>query len=150
VSDPEDRPARSGRRFSVLLVEDEPVDRYLMRSAFEKFAPHIELREVTNADDAQADLSGDAARDLVLLDLKLPRTSGLEVLDWIRKNPSLKALPVIVLTTSQHSADLERAWELGANSYLVKQVDIGQLRDIIRRIGDYAALICGAGFTTVA
>jgi CheY-like chemotaxis protein len=134
----------------VLLVEDEPVDRHLMRSAFEKFAPHVELREVTNADDARTDLSGDAARDLVLLDLKLPRTSGLEVLEWIRKNPALKSLPVNVLTTSQHSADLERAWELGANSYLVKRVDLGQLRDIIRRIGDYAVLICGAGFSTVS
>jgi CheY-like chemotaxis protein len=145
-----ERPARSGRRFSVLLVEDEPVDRVLMRSAFEKFAPQVELSEVTNADDARAQLEGDAARDLVLLDLKLPRASGLEILEWIRKNPALKALPVIVLTTSQHSADLERAQELGANSYLVKRVDIGQLRDIIRRIGDYAALISGAGFPTVA
>ena len=141
---------RSGRRFSVLLVEDEPEDRFLIKSTFEQAAPHVELRQAGNAEEATAELSGPSTTDLVLLDLKLPKTSGLDVLEWIRSHPTLKPLPVIVLTTSLHSADLDRAKELGANSYLVKGVDLKQLRDIIRRIGDYAALISGAGFQSVA
>jgi CheY-like chemotaxis protein len=78
---------------------------------------------------------------VVVLDLKLPRKSGLEVLEWMRSEPALKKVPVFILSSSQERGDIERAYALGANSYLVKQVDINVIREIVRGIGEYAALI---------
>jgi CheY-like chemotaxis protein len=78
---------------------------------------------------------------LVLLDIKLPRKSGIEVLEWIRKDSNLKSLPVIMLTSSSESNDLDRAYALGANSYLVKTVELPAMREIVRGIGEYAALM---------
>jgi CheY-like chemotaxis protein len=78
---------------------------------------------------------------LVLLDIKLPRKSGLEVLEWIRKQPELKSMPVLMLTSSSESNDLDRAYALGANSYLVKTVDLSAMREIVRGIGEYATLV---------
>jgi CheY-like chemotaxis protein len=85
---------------------------------------------LTNGDDAVAYLSGDAPYEnraaypmpnVLLLDIKLPRRSGFEVLEWVRRQKSnLRRLPVVMLTSSRHSADINRAYDLGANSYLAK------------------------------
>lgn len=74
---------------------------------------------------------------LVLLDLKLPRRSGLEVLAWIRQQPKLKRLLVIVLTSSQEDSDLAQAYDLGVNSYLVKPLDFQDFVRLIRLIDIY-------------
>lgn len=135
---------------AVLHVEDEPSDRLIVSLAFQKAAPNVKLHAVVNGDDAICYLSGQgiyANRELhpmpvlVLLDLKLPRKSGLEVLEWIRKQPSLSALPVFMLTSSQESSDLDRAYALGANSYLVKSVDLTEMRRLVKGIGEYASLL---------
>lgn len=135
---------------TVLHVEDEPADRLILKSAFAKAAPHVDLRCAVDGEQAIAYLSGQGGyedRDrhpmpgLVLLDLKLPKKSGLEVLEWIRNREDLKKLPVIMLTSSQEPADLDRAYALGANSYLVKSVDLKTMRDIVRGIGEYASLV---------
>ena len=137
---------------AVLHVEDEPSDRLIVSLAFQKSAPHISLHAVVNGEEAISYLGGQgiyANRDLhpmpklVLLDLKLPRKSGLEVLEWIRSQPGLNGLPVIMLTSSQEPADLDRAYALGANSYLVKSVDLKEMREIVRGVGEYAKLLEG-------
>src|SRR5205085_9985879 len=74
---------------------------------------------------------------LVLLDLKLPRRSGLEVLGWIRQQAGLRRLSVVVFTSSTETSDIDRAYDLGANSYLVKPVDSESLSDVVRSLCGY-------------
>jgi CheY-like chemotaxis protein len=74
---------------------------------------------------------------LVLLDLKLPRKSGHEVLEWLRQQPNLKRLPVVVLTASSESSDVNRAYDLGANSYLVKPVTFDALVEMVKTLNLY-------------
>jgi len=74
---------------------------------------------------------------LLLLDLKMPGTSGFEVLTWIRSQPDLKRLLVVVLTSSNLQTDVDRAYELGANSYLVKPIEFSQMVNMIQRFEAY-------------
>src|SRR5689334_9421673 len=114
----------------VLLVEDDPADVRLIQRAFGKLQTSVPMTRLTNGDDAVAYLSGEAPYEnraaypipaVVLLDIKLPRRSGFEVLGWLRRQTSaLRRLPVVMLTSSKHSADVNRAYDLGANSYLAK------------------------------
>jgi DNA-binding response OmpR family regulator len=78
---------------------------------------------------------------LILLDLKLPRRSGLEVLGWLRQQPELKRLPVIILTSSQENTDVNRAYDLGANSYLVKPLGLNALVEVVTTINMYWLLL---------
>jgi len=117
----------------ILLVEDLSDDVVLVRRSLDKAAIKSSLRVVTDGEQAISYLSGDGhyadrlqfpLPDLVLLDLKLPCKDGFEVLKWIREQPHLKKLRVIVLTSSDHIWDVNRAHQLGANSFLVKPVDL--------------------------
>ncbi|HKW16328.1 MAG TPA: response regulator [Terriglobales bacterium] len=132
---------------SVLLIEDDPSDFRLIQRAFKKMAERLEIFRLTNGDEAIAYLSGDdpyenrAAHPLpsiLLLDLKLPRRSGFEVLEWLRRQTSaLSRLPVVVLTSSRHSIDVNRAYDLGANSYLVKPESSGKLEEMTSQFRNY-------------
>ena len=131
---------------TVLLVEDNSTDALMVRRAFRKANITSPLEVVEDGDKAVDYLTGqgayaDRARFplpvLVLLDLKLPRRSGLEVLDWLRQQPGLRRLPVVVLTSSQENADIGRAYDLGANSYLVKPVSFDPLLELIKVLGLY-------------
>lgn len=106
----------------VLLVEDDPDDVHLLRRAFRRATPRLLLEHVADGEGAMARLTDHAAPlpAVVLLDLKLPRMSGFEVLGWIRADRRVRRLPVVVLTSSGLSDDVGRAYDLGANSYLVK------------------------------
>jgi DNA-binding response OmpR family regulator len=75
----------------------------------------------------------------ILLDLKLPRRSGLEILAWVRKDAALRQVPVIILTSSHQEEDIRSAYDLGANSYLVKPVDLGDLETMMARVAEYWA-----------
>lgn len=119
------------RNHLILLVEDNPDDVLLIQRAFQHARIANPLQIVSDGEAAIAYLSGktdlaDRLRHplpaLILLDLKLPRVSGLEVLEWMRKREGLKRLPVVVLTSSNQISDVNRAYDLGANSYLVKPV----------------------------
>ncbi|HEV7367855.1 response regulator [Arenibaculum sp.] len=131
----------------ILLVEDDPDDQLLIRRAFTKARLLNPLRVVGDGDAAVDYLSGaegyadrhaNPLPALLLLDLKLPRRSGLEVLEWLRSRPApMGRTPVVVLTSSKESADVDRAYELGANSYLVKPVDFDGLLDMIKTAGLY-------------
>lgn len=133
----------------VLLVEDDPNDILLLQRAFGKAQLTAPL-QVNDGEEAIAYLAGqgsyaDRAQhplpQLVLLDLKLPRKSGLDVLRWLRQQPVLQRLPVVVLTSSRESSDVNRAYELGANSYLVKPVRSQDLVDMIKTLDLYWLLL---------
>lgn len=132
--------------FVVLLVEDDPDHVLLIQRAFSKANLVNPLRIVRDGEDAVAYLSGrdpyaDRSRhpipSLILLDLKLPRKSGLEVLAWLRGEAALKYVPVVVLSSSAETADIQKAYALGVNSYLVKPVNFGDLLEMVKSIGMY-------------
>ncbi len=136
-------PSMSG---GVLLVEDDPNDVLLIQRAFTKANLQVPMQVVDNGEAAVSYLSGAgdySDRDqhplpiLVLLDLKLPCRSGHEVLAWLRQQPGLKRLPVVVLTSSQEMGDIDRAYDLGANSYLVKPVAFNALIEIVKTLDLY-------------
>ena len=130
----------------ILLVEDNVDDVLLIKRAFEQARIEIPVFVVADGEEAIAYLSGRgkfADREkhpvpgLVLLDLKLPQIPGLQVLAWLRKQPALGRMLVIVLTSSQESIDINRAYDLGANSYLVKPVSFQALTDLIKSVDRY-------------
>jgi CheY-like chemotaxis protein len=131
---------------TVLLVEDEPDDAHLLIRAFRKAGIMNPMRHLQDGDEAVAYLSAIAPYDdrqkhpfpiVTLLDLKLPRRSGFEVIEWIRGEPLLKRLPVIVLTSSAHGSDVSLAYDLGANSYLVKPVAAAALDEMVETVHAY-------------
>src|SRR5436190_4364149 len=132
--------------FLILMVEDEPDQVLFTQRALEKANLVNPLRIVSNGQEAIAYLSGkepyadrkiNPLPSLILLDLKLPRIGGLEVLAWIRSQPKLKGIPVVVLTSSINPKDRERADQLGVSSYLCKPVDSEGLLEMMKSIGMY-------------
>ena len=123
----------------VLHVEDNPDDVLLLKLAFKKAGVAAKLEAVTDGDQAIAALetNGSPPPQCVLLDLKLPGTSGLEVLQWIRRNPRLKHLPVIVFTSSLLAEDIKTAYDMGANSYVSKPPDLDSLIALVKTIEQY-------------
>jgi CheY-like chemotaxis protein len=130
---------------TVLYVEDSMDDYTLFKLASKKCGTPFSLQYAADGEEAIAYLSGTSAYedreehpfpDLVLLDLKMPRLDGFEVLQWIRSNPSTKTLPVVVLAGSSFRADIRRALELGANSYAAKPAKFEELQVLIDQIAD--------------
>jgi len=130
----------------ILLVEDDPNDILLIQRAFRKATLTTVLRVVKDGDEAIAYLSGEGPYRnrrryplpvLILLDLKLPRRSGFEVLQWLKARSGLRRIPVVVLTSSRDSPDVNRAYDLGANSYLVKPVKAAELEEMVRTMSLY-------------
>jgi CheY-like chemotaxis protein len=120
----------------ILLAEDLESDVLLMRRAFKKARIVNPLHVVRDGEQVVAYLKGEgqyANRDeyplpsLLLLDLKMPRMNGFEVLSWVRAQPGLRSLRVVVLTASRELQDVNRAYQLGANTFLVKPTDFDQL-----------------------
>ena len=130
------------RRINVLLVEDDPGDVLMTREAFDEYL-HNRLDVVTDGAEALAFLRregphADAVRpDLILLDLNLPRRDGREVLQEVKADPELRAIPVIVLTTSQAEEDVLRSYELHANAYVTKPVDFEGFIEAIKQIDHF-------------
>jgi CheY-like chemotaxis protein len=131
---------------SLLLIEDDPNDVALFRRAARKAGLAVEILNAEDGDAAVQFLetrAGETADEtpgipwIVLLDLKMPRKSGLEVLKWLRGQPRLRRLPVIIFTSSRESSDIARAYDLGANSYLVKPVSFDQLKEMVRDVNHY-------------
>jgi CheY-like chemotaxis protein len=127
----------------VLLVEDNPGDAQLTRIALSDGKMCVNLSLTEDGVDALAFLRkqgqyADAPRpDLILLDLNLPRKDGREVLAEIKADPSLKRIPVVVLTTSQSDTDILQAYELAANCFITKPVDFDQFVKIVQTIEDF-------------
>jgi CheY-like chemotaxis protein len=131
----------------VLLVEDDISDFRLIQRAFAKIRPNVPMIRLSHGDEAVAYLAGDAPYEnrslhpfpcVILLDIKLPRRSGFEVLEWIRSQEStLKRVPVIMLTSSNHHVDVNKAYELGVNSYLVKPSNNSELEQLVSTFREY-------------
>ena len=128
-------------KHTILLVEDNEDDAFFMRRALTEAgvtAPVVHLEDGRQAIDYlsgandYADRSNHPQPSILFLDLKLPFKSGLQVLEWLRQQPDLAKLIVIVLTSSNEPVDLKRAYRLGANSYVVKPPTTEQLRDLAK------------------
>ncbi len=133
----------------ILLVEDNPDDVELTLRAFEK---HNLANHITVARDGEEALDiifqrgkksagGFFRPDLILLDLKLPRVDGMDVLKQIKGNPKTKVVPVIILTSSKEENDLAESYQLGANSYIRKPVNFEKFIGVVMQLGLYWLLI---------
>ena len=123
---------------NILLVEDNEGDIRLIKRAFETRDLPGTVHTVQRGDQAldwlyrRGEFAKHPRPDLVLLDLNLPATSGQEILDEVKSEPRLRRIPIIVLTSSQSDADLTKAYDRGANSYLLKPVDPEEFADLIQ------------------
>lgn len=134
----------------VLLVEDNPHDAELALRALRKnqlanavvhVADGAEALDFLYARNAFSERRKMNRPKLVLLDLKLPKVDGLEVLRTLKADPELRPIPVVVLTTSREESDLMTSYDLGVNSYIVKPVDFPKFVDAIQQLGFYWLLI---------
>ena len=130
----------------ILHVEDSEEDVFLLRYAFQRADIKTPVQVVGDGQEAIDYLAGIgkfANREefplpcLVLLDLKLPHKMGLEVLEWIRQQPALKSLVVIILSSSVHEGDLRRAYELGANAFLVKPSSANTMAEMCKALNHF-------------
>jgi len=128
----------------VLLVEDTPADVQLTLHVFKKYNVSNRVEVVEDGAEALEFLfhtgryaSRDEVPRVILLDLKLPKVTGVEVLQKLRSDPRTRKIPVVVLTSSRDDGDIEKCYGLGVNSYIVKPVDFAQFGEAIRQVGLY-------------
>jgi two-component system, chemotaxis family, response regulator Rcp1 len=127
----------------VLLVEDSPGDVNLTREAFREANEYIQLHVASDGVEAMAFLKRQGVHssaprpDLILLDLNMPRMDGREVLAQIKKDPSLKSIPTVVLTTSEAEEDIVKSYDLQANCYLTKPVQWEEFVRLVKSINDF-------------
>jgi len=133
-------------RQTILLVDDSENDLFLMRVAFKKAAFNSPLQEVHNGEQAIAYLNAEGIYSdrsqyplpsVMLLDLNMPLKNGFDVLSWVRMQPLFKRLSVIILTSSVRNEDVERAFDLGATSYLLKPSALEDLIAMISCLRDW-------------
>src|SRR6266704_614603 len=129
--------------FTVLHIDDDLNDTELLCAATRRAEAHFDLQNVEDGEQAMAYLNGVPPYSdrklhplpaLILLDLKMPRATGFEVLSWIRAQPQISHLPVVVLSGSELKDDIQRAFAAGANSYLVKPLGFSALVDLVRNL----------------
>ena len=134
---------------TILLAEDSPHDAEMAIDALRDAHlanPIVHVEDGVEAIDYLfrrgkfADRpEGDPA--VLLLDIKMPRMDGLEVLKQLRDHPTLKRMPVVILSSSREESDLARSWDLGVNAYVVKPVDVDQFFDAVRTLGKFWAVL---------
>lgn len=135
----------------LLLIEDNPDDEELALLAIRKHklanAIHV-IRDGAEALEFLTRCSEQRSRDpagskpkLILLDLKLPKVSGLEILKFVKGHPAMRNIPVVVLTSSREDRDIVESYQLGVNSYIVKPVSFEQVIESVRQIGLYWLLL---------
>jgi CheY-like chemotaxis protein len=131
------------KKYTVLLIEDNPGDIRLTQEAFREAGDITSIEVVTDGIEAVAYLQQKAAYrdkgrpDLILLDLNLPRWGGLEVLQKIKSEPELRRIPIVVLTTSNAKLDILNSYDLYANCFITKPVDFDSFFHIIKRIQEF-------------
>jgi len=131
---------------TLLLADDSENDLLLMRMAFKKVEADIALQEVHDGEEAIAYLQGASPYSdrnrfplptVMLMDLNMPKKNGFDVLTWVRAQPGLKRLSIIVMTASTRTEDIERAFELGTNAFLVKPGNLDALVTMLRCLWDW-------------
>ena len=141
MTEPQPRPV-------ILLVDDNPHDVVLIRLAFRRVGIIDTIQLVKDGLEAMRYIKGEGAYSdrhqfplptLVLLDLKMPQTSGFDVLQWIREQPELANVVVVVMSGSKNDQDIERAYALGANSYLIKPTRFEEMVKMMESLKDYTA-----------
>ncbi len=130
----------------ILLAEDNPADAKLTLIALKNANVGNRVHVVENGEQALAFIFGNQTElanspKLVLLDLKMPRVGGIEVLEKMKGDPRTRFIPVVVLTSSNHDKDLEKCYQLGVNSYIVKPVDFDQFMKVVKEAGLYWMLV---------
>lgn len=134
---------RSTRPVEILLVEDNPGDVRLTREALKEGKVNNNLSVAPDGVEALAFLrkegkySGATRPDLILLDLNLPKMDGREVLAAVKADPALKNIPVVILTSSEAEQDIVRAYDLSANCYVTKPVDLDQFIHVVKSVEDF-------------
>jgi CheY-like chemotaxis protein len=130
----------------ILVAEDDPTDAYFFERAFKRAGIPVTLHFVRDGQEAVDYLQGegqftDRARhplpQLVLLDLKMPRLDGFDVLEWVRKQPGLSGVLIVIFSSSDEPKDMNRAYGLGATSYLVKPHSMGELTALVGQFKKY-------------
>jgi len=136
----------SSRQPIILLAEDSEADELLLRRAFDQKNLDVPIHVVRDGEEAIAYLRGEGKYscrdefplpDLLLLDLKMPRANGFEVIEWVRAQPRLASLRIVVLTTSDQERDIDRAHRVGANSFLVKPISFEEFKTTVQTLHDY-------------
>ncbi|MCG3210425.1 MAG: Response regulator rcp1 [Anaerolineae bacterium] len=129
----------------ILLVEDNPMDLDLTLRAFKRRKLTNPVEVARDGEEALARLArwetGEEQPVVILLDLKLPKVDGLEVLRQVKSHPEFRAIPVVVLTSSAEDRDVQEAYQLGANSYITKPVDFDKFMDVAEQIELYWTIL---------
>lgn len=133
----------------ILLVEDSLADAEMAMDALREANlanPVVHLEDGVDCLDwlyARGDFADRPEGEpvVVLLDIKMPRMNGLEVLTRMREDEKLRRVPVVILSSSREESDLARSWDLGANAYVIKPVDVGQFFDAVRTLGQFWAVL---------
>jgi two-component system response regulator len=133
----------------ILLVEDSPVDAEMTMDALRQAHlanPVIHVEDGVDCLDwlhARGVFAGRAEDDpvVVLLDIKMPRMNGLDVLTQMRADERFRHMPVVILSSSREESDLARSWDLGVNGYVIKPVDVGQFFQAVRTLGQFWAVL---------
>jgi len=125
----------------ILIVEDRPADLDLAKRVFARRQFFNPIQEARDGEEAIAYIkrweAGERPPVLILLDLRLPKMSGLEVLRQFKSHPTISAIPVVVFTTSAEDRDIEEAYRLGCNSYIVKPVDFSKFMEVASQVEVY-------------
>jgi|ERR1044071_1001348 CheY-like chemotaxis protein len=139
-------------RFTVLLVEDDLNDVFLVKRAFKMAHLPEPLQVVTDGQEAINYLKGEGKYEdrqayplpkLIVMDIKMPRRTGFEVLEWVKKGDQpLRRIPIVIVSSSNNPADINRAYELGANAYMVKPVNFKAVEHLFQSITHYWGLEC--------
>ena len=139
-------------RATILIVEDDSADALFLEKAFERILANCAVQRATDGEDARAYLQGTGKYEdrrayplpsVILLDLRMPKMDGFQFLAWLRNDPNLKIIPAVVYSSSDNPADVRRAYEMGANSFLHKRLSMNATQETMRSFARYWLEDCG-------
>ena len=137
--------------FTVLLVEDDLNDIFLVKRAFKMARIQNPLQVVTDGEEAMnymlgagkyADRATYPLPKLIVMDIKMPRRTGFEVLEWVKRDQLLRRIPIVIVSSSDNPADINHAYESGVNAYMVKPVDFRRVEHLFDSLTHYWGLEC--------